>query len=1505
MSEQLSRALGDRPLDPPKQLEPSSQFSESEPSSPSRTAKNDESPTSERKSAVSSSDATEMKSSSPPTFRTSAVSRSGTLSWQQRPSSRDLGSSRPVFPNFARPDSAKTVSTTPTDDQEPDRSQIALSLASKDPSWFRQTPDRGIGSPALRKDTEVTGAGVTSLNKKQQLPGMDRETTTDPEKPGNEEAGGMRSSVPSRASSTFGNGSLGNRYSSISPASPASALGSPVPVSASQKLEPRKDEPLSEEQSTPPHSQRRLSPERSTSPTKGLGGFVQSAMMKRSDSVSKRWSAQASPRRSRTNSIASNRNSVAVSSFGDLSSGAWKSSLEIRPPTTSRPGSSHSEATVHAKDDERPATPPASNNARPNSSLAHVRPSSALSNHDQETESKPQTPTSPFVSKTMDSKRWSPTKATWLESALNRPESPRQKKAPQQPNWMRDRQARGSVDLGRSNSFKEVTPVGLMRSPAPGSHYKKPSASGVSDVISTPETRKANEKESDPKLNIKGSDASPPVEDSVDGGHAPDKEEPQVESKPGNTLNDNTGIKRSPPSVAPKPNITLPSGPPRDPLLTRPKPQSPVIDFRANLRRRETVRETTQQEEPEFKNVFGKLRRAETTSYVPQDELKKNILKGKAALHATSGPKKSQRVDELKENILKQKEAIKAAGGSLRGNATEDHDALEKPPVPEAIARRNNLSRSDSLKSNRSDGLSPVTPKAAKPPPSLLGKKPPSPRPSEDSGPQPPAVGGPKNGDSRSDMTGLDFVDREASDEGKNETLVIEPKQDEDIGTPQKLTEKTIKPVRPLPSTKAVPVAHATAASEGLVTKGKLAGRINPALAGLLSRGPPVAGGASSSPPAASISQEVNSVTPTQSAEPQTPTSLTHMTKGRARGPKRRLPKNTTIESAPKVQNETPSYRSAPSLEVKKTRTGLPVTQSASTLPLFNVQQKQDEGTSQGQLKPRVASKPTGLGKNLQASYDEGDKKLQSVSATANAPTQSHDSQDAENAESTSSNKPALRPKPATSISASFIASRQVSQSSNDRDSEAKFKDTAPRVDLDLDKLPSRQISSMSREVENKRNVTPPLPGKPVLPPKPSRTPSPFSLQKEASLHPSSPSPLRTNLKENRMDSHADSQPKLGHGFEKNGIRNISPLNKTLPPPPIAQKTSGISLGESSIKPKPPPKSSSLSPVPRTGEAAEVISNFFETFPKSSDRVDIDPQFILENKMQDLKIRTLKMQIWEITGDGKRQDLPTNQEYILYEGSMYLCLHVFESDGNTRSEIHLWHGDGVGEAALEDAQLFARKIARENGCKLELTKQGKETARFIQALGGIIVTRRGSSSRSSSSALYMLCGRKHLKQMAFDEVDFSRRSLCSGYPFVLSARFGKVYLWKGKGSGAEEVGAARLIGMDLGLTGDFEEVVEGEEPEGFFENFSDNKDSEDYMRSEHWRLKPSHPHFNCRLLRLDHELGQRSGFWIRRSGSSSPVIRPNDTVQEIEPFCFKDITMRDIYVLDAFFEIYV
>lgn len=1436
--------MSHRALDPPEQLEPTTprtpvqdthSATNSFPDEMSKSKEN--SPTGPR---FEGNDAGASPKASP-TLR----SRTGTLSWQQRPSSRDFGGSRSFLPaSPSRETRWGTMSNASNNENGVSRNPLTSSSPSRESSTLRQTEAENTATQD-KQDQEPKAEPVNDPKFK------DSETQELPEEPAESRKENVqpdttdeRSPPPSRTSSSFANSSLGNRYSSTSSVSTATGLGSPLPLSNATKFEAPNPDGGPESQITSPPSPRRRSPERSASPTKGLGGFVQSAMLRRSDSVSKRWSAQLPSGLSRDNSFASNRNSFAAPSNTELAT-TPKSSREGSSVSNERPTSSHSEATTvrQAKNDERPGTPPVSGRSesvsRPPFAF-HTRSSSTMSvDAPSETNSRPTTP----VSRTMDPKRWSPNKSTWLESALNLSDSPRHKRQPsQQGSWSKDRQSRGSVDLGRRGSFKEVNPVGLMRTAPLGGHAKKESLSGIPDVLKTQDLSPTKEKspselspakeepvkplstEANSPTKTKDVEIPPEVSEVTEDSHG--KENAKTDVSP--------GTKDVPPALSPTPKVNTdvplssPRGPIRDPLLNRPKPQSSMVDFRGNLKKRDVVKDESSTAEPEFKNVFGKLKKTETSNYVAPDELKNNILKGKAALNTTDGPKKTQRTDEFKESLVKQKQAMKLNGGSIRRNTLEQADA-PNTDVPEALLKRRHLAKSSIDKSGSSNDTVPSLPSQKTPEPLDTSQSSPDPfidnkpaavhesadnfhtttweRPStEDSIPSAePEVPVPKDEIERSD-TGKDSSEV-SLDDGEEKPLA-----------------KASEPVRPLPP--ASTTRSALPVEDDSNTKGSLAGRINPALAGLLSRGPPaVSGGQKKTLPMSAPEQ--NTQNPTSAP------ALTHMTKSRARGPKRRPPQ--VADSANAV-----SGARIPSVSPKTTQSSLDVGTPATSL---TIEQPWMQSGSWPLPDQGINSEDTSEIQSLQSSPPVASE---SKNSPDSLPPVSEKGQSPSPATSTPSNRP-------------LYLERRVYEA----DSQGSSPSPSPHS-------PSQRASSPASHRGNQPRTV------------------------YAHYSSPSPSPLRTSFRENQPNP----SPRIPASSSFNLSSHSSSFRKSLPSPPVPPKGPYASADEVSSA------RSSVSLVPQADESLEAISNFFKTFPRTSDRVDIDPQLMLAGNNDGSRIRTLKKQIWEITGEGNKQDLPVNQEYILYEGAMYLCVHSFEEAGTPRSEVQLWCGDDVWGGAVDSALPFARKIARENGCRLETVSQGKEPARFIQALGGILITRRGSSSRSSSSAIFMLCGRKHLGQMVFDEVDFSPQNLCTGYPFVISAMFGKVYLWNGKGSSAEEVGAARLIGMDLGLTGEFEEVAEGEEPDSFYEAFPQHRDTGDYMRSEDWLLKPAHEHFRLRFFRVDHGLGQRS-FWMRRPGSSSPVIRPNDTLQEIESFSQKDLSPKGIYILDAFFEIYV
>ncbi|KAJ5919467.1 hypothetical protein N7454_009302 [Penicillium verhagenii] len=1451
-------------IDPPELLEPTVQTPDPEPFSRAKPSQDPEPfyTTNSRRGSVQ-----EMESSSPRTVPAlGGRSRAGTLSWQQRPSSRDFAANRsPGSTSPTRSSHLRNASTASNENQM-SRASIALSLSSKDPSWFRQTADRGLGSPAFLKSEERSEDHV-DLGPSRQLPGMDVESTVEPEK---FETAEEKSPSRPQTASTVGESNVSNRYSSVSSLSPATGLGSPVAMTEAPKLDPAQTEMQTDEPALPPSpTQRRMSPERarSTSPTKGLGGFVQSAMMRRSDSVSKRWSAQLPQGLSRSNSIVSNRNSVAApsltASFSDMTPTTSRTNRETAPTPTERPGSSHSEASVQPSETtERPTTPSFSGKydamrsegspSRP-PLYGHARSTSSVTADSFGGDS----PSSPFTSRTMDPRRWSPTKSTWLESALNRPESRQSKPPPPQPSWQQQaRQSRGSVDFGRASTFKEVTPVGLMRTPPPGGHFKKPSVSGTPSVLGSPtvtkkatlpgsppsaleseplRTKSVSEPEPEPELEASEDLEVPEVVEEKEAEEeepvlsaSPEKETQEPQEKPPVEeleVSSRLASIRKPAALSPKPNFSLPT---REPLSPKPKLQSPVVDFRGNLRKRDVAQDKGKETEPEFKNVFGKLKKTETRNYVAPDALKSNILRGKSALNATGGPKKTQRVDDFKESLVGQKEAMKAGGGSIRRNTVGEQDT-PKPadPVPEALAKRNLMTKTNSIRKTNPEIQSPTAAPELSPTRSFRSQLSPVSRPTSGEVLEAsPIASEPKFAD-------LEF--------GLSPSLETDKKDMEEASRSITKTERqpsidTIRSAHSLPSPEAVDTASMATTTHVSAAKGKLAGRINPALAGLLSRGPPS--------PAEGPKKELP-VPASGDASPALPSApLTHATKGRARGPKRRAPKGAAASTVSPAE-DIKEVGAISSPEVEKSQT-IP---EPSVSPEAISDNKSTDNvvldTETAQIGSPYLKQFPGVKTSFQDVLNGGLQRLRNLSPTS--------------------------PKEFNPISPNERASRD-------------FEST-------------RDASPSSR---------PPVPPKPSSSPSPSPSPSSPSSRfqwGQARYISSSPSPLRMSSREIQKDLPSTPSPKITPGVM---VADSSPQSKISGSPPVPPKKTGVSLA----KPIDPRnrlsrKMSAPSLVAQAAEAREVIGGFFKSFPNPRDRMDIDPQLMLSSKLDDTKIRTVKRQIWEMTGDGKKQELPINQEYVLYEGSMYVCVHLFEADGGNHAEVYLWCGDDVPEAALDDAQLFARKVARENGCKLQVTRQGKERMRFIQALGGIIITRRGSSSRLTSSSLYMLCGRKHLGQMAFDEVDYSLRNLCSGFPFVISAPFGKLYLWKGKGSGPEETGAARLISMDLGLTGEFEEVGEGEEPETFFEDFAGSNETNALLTSDYWQLKPKFDHFRTRLLRIDHELGQPPRFWMRRPGSGSPTVRPNDTVQEIEPFCYRDLTDKDVYVLDTFFEIYV
>lgn len=1440
--------------------------------------------------------------------------RMGTLSWQQRHPSGGFTKARSRTLSAVSTDNSATQATNTNTlllAEEPlSRNQIAQSLLLKDPTWFRQTEDRGFGSAGYRRNKDENGLEAIISNGRTRFPGHSRDTSLEPENHSDPASEPIRSASPLMDASVLNESSGTNRYSSFTPRSSGGIALSPLPILSSQILQPMLSDSssyLGEERSaitrTPAMSpsQGRISPERLErphSPTKGLGGFVQSAMLKRSDSVNKRWSTQAATGLSRGNSVVNNRNGNESSRQAISGPGTSKKfkptspSRENSPLPTSRPGSSNNASTVSIP------LPRTEKNASNTSSLLtgyHIEPNfgnepvksglpplkatpSLIEDQDGSSAEFANKPASP-------SKRWSPTKASWLEKALNKPESPKPRIVPpQQPSWMMDitkaKQQRGSVDLGRSVATKEVMDRSLARSPSPGIQNRPqsvelPQRAFISRVAT--KNRGPILNETDSASNVEQLVAvenivqdGPLDEDAMAMNHTAEIKN-QVEldgslSRPipfqlstteGGIPSSEKGLLSSPKQDSPSPSTPSIEGlQARNRLVStsdmKPKPKTPPKkDFRSVLKTRPISDGRQNREEAEFKNVFGKLKRTETQNYVAPDDLKENILRGKAGLAATGGPKKTERRDELRESILRQKEAMKTGPPpgipkKPRGiSVLQDRDS----PPPEAITKRLGLTKSESGSTSASNNTQ-------------------------------------------------DEVER--------------------VSTAKLGGRAEFQPLRVKLKPTAPEKQQATTNTQiVLPANSKPGDQFSSSLAGLLKRGP-------SSLVKPDRSRNPNLLTGNTISADSTDehfTSghpLTHITKSRAKGPKRRLPQSAKFD-ARKTENTPNTTRNEEPGAPEMTQSPTPEEASPSSIA-FNALETQPL--------PNISNTNQRL---------------------SQLPSQRRLSAETSLVEKVRLTPPKARPEVKESRSAQSRTPTPVKQISTSNPKSEQI------INQPISESAHRKLVSPATDLFRRAPVTTGEKGQPLESPekgsfaKPAKretyelkkSPSP-SLSPATSARSPVISPSRKNdkifLGEKGLNSFGGQVEPVGLGIQT-GINDSTieaPPDSSLPSPPIGS----LSLKKLPRSPPLPGKKpgSIANRVPSIAgpiqerkpvqicqirERSRILASFFEESSSLKPKIAVDTQAVFASRPKDDcpdKLKTLRKQIYLMTGGGKLMPVPSHQEHILFEENLYLCIHVFATAGGSRTaEVYLWIGDGVAQPAAEDAHLFARKVAREQNGKLITLQQGNETSNFFQALGGIVITRRGPGSRavspSKTLATYMLCGRSYAGQIAFDEVDFDARSLCSGFPFLISARFGKLYLWKGLGSGADELGCARLIGMDLGLTGEIEEVDEGSEPDTFWESFPGGKPrcittAKDGM-PRHWHLKPSCDKYSTRLFSVDVEptrpkSSSSSFIWGRRG--STPQLESTDfnaQIRELFPFTQRNIEKDGVYVLDSFFEIFL
>jgi hypothetical protein len=448
------------------------------------------------------------------------------------------------------------------------------------------------------------------------------------------------------------------------------------------------------------------------------------------------------------------------------------------------------------------------------------------------------------------SKRWSPNKSSWIESALTRPDSPT-KPAPlknSQPSWMTNlakaNAKRASVDITPGPELRNIP--GSVSKPESLATRSTPQNPPVADKFGSSATRSAA---TDSFTSTTSSITPAPLRSRANAEEA--KPAPPIHDKPKSPLpskqraeDTKPQVSDTPPALSLKRAETSPAAltptPAIKPLQRTGTNTTPVTDFRSALKSR-APKEVQAKAEPEFLAKFGNLRKTQQEKYVAPDLLKDNILRGKTGLAVTGGPVKSVIKDELKESLLAKKEDIKKAkdeGRELPGEVHNRKTSESLPnvvPKPEALAKRELLGRTDSGRTAQS--AAPIVEAA---PEALVRHK---------------------------SLRKKSVVEQpKSSSENVEEAAVA-------MGSLSLLSKQASAPA-------AIEAKRAPESS-------KLAARFNPGLAGMLARGPPT-GPSSRSESPASGGQTSSAAANTASGAPTSDQTLTDVRKDRAKGPKRR-----------------------------------------------------------------------------------------------------------------------------------------------------------------------------------------------------------------------------------------------------------------------------------------------------------------------------------------------------------------------------------------------------------------------------------------------------------------------------------------------------------------------------------------------------------------------------------------------------------------------------------------
>ncbi|KAJ3070647.1 hypothetical protein HDU98_006325 [Podochytrium sp. JEL0797] len=287
------------------------------------------------------------------------------------------------------------------------------------------------------------------------------------------------------------------------------------------------------------------------------------------------------------------------------------------------------------------------------------------------------------------------------------------------------------------------------------------------------------------------------------------------------------------------------------------------------------------------------------------------------------------------------------------------------------------------------------------------------------------------------------------------------------------------------------------------------------------------------------------------------------------------------------------------------------------------------------------------------------------------------------------------------------------------------------------------------------------------------------------------------------------------------------------------------------------------------------------------------------------------LKVWMAVGS-EIVEVEKAEEGVLFSGECYLILykHLMGREGNEKDMAiaYFWIGDNSKMTEQGTIAYAAIDLEKTHNARQVRVAQGHEPEHFLSIFRPArtehapsstsfippLVIRRGSKSSASGSAktLYCIAGSSD-KEVRAVQVAWNIANFSSAAVFLVVMEDGGGMLWVGDGAhGYEREGglnvANRLCGGES-----IQEIHEFCEPPGFWDQFGlENNQS---PRG----LYASVPY----LLQKAKYTG--NGTFKQKLWKVSHVVNGGATAELISPFTQRDLHETSVYILDAFFEIFV